>query len=378
MPLAEKPVEKTPRVPRPPRTKQEKKELGAVRRVVSAALIGHELQSDLLPRKSSAGRKSKIGELMERALTDSSFYPAYKNWPVLDLCLYGAEMDNDDDDDVNYIKLFPADKWVTDLARPLNFHVLKTPGSDEWESAYAIGLFQQDKTILRGRAIRIHPFEKAKIGPIVANHKFKEQKYANAYDRAINYPGLEVFTMRVFGDPSHFSKHGAYSMQLAVSPKEAFALSASGVLQRLDRDPNEPERSQADLIRTRIRLNCGMQLAAEASWRVVLQYQENRPKVSFMANAEIVKELLTLRKCSDKVKKQRMIHIVAAHTRRIREEEVTDVMRHYRGSTETLWHGCTMQIIPPIRETDLMSKMTAKIMEIREVTDTIQPSKMIP
>jgi hypothetical protein len=121
-----------------------------------------------------------------------------------------------------------------------------------------------------------------------------------------------------------------------------------------------------------------MQLAAEASWRVVLQYQENRPKVSFMANAEIVKELLTLRKCSDKVKKQRMIHIVAAHTRRIREEEVTDVMRHYRGSTETLWHGCTMQIIPPIRETDLMSKMTAKIMEIREVTDTIQPSKMIP
>jgi hypothetical protein len=322
------------------------------------------------PAKRSKKEKSKIGEYLERALMDATFFPPAKKWPVLDLCLYGADLEqSEEEEEVNYVQMFPADKWITDLARPLNFHVLQSPGSLDWNSAYAHGLTQQPKAAMRGMAVRLIPWEKAEIGP----KRKHNQKYAHPHILPITFDSLEVFNMRVFGDPNYYRKHGTFSMKFAVSKHSAYALADSGVLLDLDRADSEKESSHQDVVRYRIRLCCGMQLAAESTWRVVLSYEGSRPRVAFMASAEIVKELLSLRKCSDKVKKQRMIHIVSSHTRRVREEHTVDVMRHYRGSTETLWKGCNMQIVPPIQETDLMEKMTNKIKSVRSLTDTIQP-----
>lgn len=369
---------KTPLNPKPARKKKERKASSAEIQLATAITgIDAALNDHARPRKSSAERKSKVGELLERALTDASFFPPCRDWPVLDLCIYGAEFDSDDEEDtVNYVQLFPTRRWLDDLARPLNFHVLKAPTSNDWKAAHALGMVQQPVQSLRGLAIRIKPYEKAEIGRRVRNSEFREQKYAQPYNKAINYHGLEAVNMRIFGDPNYFSKHGVYTMRLAVSKHEAFALADSGVVLDLEKVDADGLKSQSDLVRDRIHLSCGMQLMAESTWRVILQYEENRPRISFMASAEIVKELLSLRRCSDKVKKQRMLHIVTAHTRRVREEKEVDVMRHYRGSTETLWKGCTMRIVPPIRETDLMEKMTDKVAEIRKLTETIQPSKI--
>lgn len=310
-------------------------------------------------------------ELLEKALLDSTFFPPRLKYPTMDLHIFCDEEGSLNDE--NWGIWMDADHRA--LTRPLNCCLLFNPGDepDAMTNAYAQRLRDVTKKELRGKAMIRSAWQNNPIGRRHGVHSNREQAYPQGHIKPV--PCVKnILEYSIYGDRKILSDIGVYKMHAFQIANKWHFIGDTGIEQDLRGDESSKmDKSQYEYQRGFIGSFIGAQFNLEYLWRVVLQFEEGRPWLSFGADRETVKELLSFRTMAEKERQKRIIHIVSQHKRRSCSGSVNNVMKHYRGSIEGLWQGCSMKIIPPVNETDSMEKFTTKIEEVRAKTRGIQP-----
>jgi hypothetical protein len=312
--------------------------------------------------------------LLEKALFDSTFFPARLKYPTMDLHVFC-----DDEGSLNKEEWgiwFDADHRA--LTRPLDCCLLFHPGEqpDAMANAYAQRLRDVAKKELRGKAMIKTAWQNHPLGPRRGTHSNRDQAYPQGHIRPVPFV-KNMLEYSIYGDRKILDDIGVYKMHAFEIRGNWHFIANTGIEQDLRGDePDKMQEGQYDYQRSTVGAFIGAQFNLEYLWRVVIQFEEDRPWLSLGATKETVKELLSLRTLAEKQRQQRMLHIVGEHRRRATSGQINNVMRHYRGGIEGLWQGCKMKIIPPVNETDSMEKFTDKIMEVRDATKKVQPEKV--